>query len=184
MESRSRRVLTILGRLSSDLQPIVDPAPPSILSLSLSHFHRPSIPNSPRVSTLPPLVPLRSLPRPPPPPTSRFLNPHRFRPRYPLEFESTQAKSWSHQTFICLLPPNEGVLAFSILLRPPSSERGERPSGFSEPLRTPRCSDQPPSPSVTYALSSSSSSSSIPEGEKGTDLSEKSRRKILRDDPN
>lgn len=49
IESRSRRVLTILGRLSSDLQPIVNP-PPSPSLPTLAAFP-PSLRSSPVASS-------------------------------------------------------------------------------------------------------------------------------------
>lgn len=105
IESRSRRVLTIPGRLSSDLQAIVNPSYPRCrLFVSLSS-------QNPRLSVVSPsLVSLRSLPRalarghPLTPRASRFLNPHRFRP-CPLEFESTlQNRGVTKRSYVSLLP--------------------------------------------------------------------------------
>ena len=108
IESRPRRVLTIPGRLSSDLQAIVNPsaAPPV-------PFPRPLCLSRP-VAARPPFVPLRSLPRPPPP---RFLNPHRFR-RCRLEFESTpQNRGVTKRSYVSPLP-RRGCKGFAFPIPP------------------------------------------------------------------
>lgn len=172
IESRSRRVLTILGRLSSDLQPIVNLPP--FLSLSLPAA------NSRRVSTLPSFLSVASSStdaRPSAttnPPTSRFLNPRRFRP---LEFESTAGKIVEspsvHMLACCHAYNNEGVRVLDPSPSRPNQERGRarreierifRATSHAKMFRSRPAPSPPPPPSL------------LP-GE-GTDLSEKSRRKI------
>lgn len=84
IEPRPLRVLTIPGRLSSDLQPIVIPAFPVALPFS----NRPLFP--PILFSLLHSLTLSLSPSSPPPLSLffLFLNPHRFRPCR-VEFEST-----------------------------------------------------------------------------------------------
>lgn len=128
IEPRPLRVLTIPGRLSSDLQPIVIPAFPVTLPFSAS---------------------LLSLFLPPTPAHSLFfLNPRRFRPCR-VEFESTaQNRGVTKASYVSRRhAAMEGCAPF---LNPATravrrrSARVAPRSAFSDPLLVARCSCHPP----------------------------------------